>query len=302
MKQQHKKIADFGPLTARESALHDALQKDICTLAKDIGERNLFKYEKLCDCADFIEQALRQAGLAPQRQRYDIDHKPCYNIEASVAGSEHPEQIVVVGAHYDTVIDCPGANDNVTGVAAMLALARAFADQPVASSLRFVAFVNEEPPYFQTPQMGSYVYAEKCRKAQENIVAMISLETIGCYSDAPKSQDYPFPLGSFFPPIGNFIAMVANRRSADMLKKFTAAFRRYSDFPVVDGAFPSAIPGIGWSDQWGFWQHDYPGMMITDTAPFRYPHYHTPQDTAEKIHYDHFARLVAGLETALADF
>lgn len=143
------------------------MQKDICTLAKDIGERNLFKYEKLCDCADFIEQALRQAGLAPQRQRYDIDHKPCYNIEASVAGSEHPEQIVVVGAHYDTVIDCPGANDNGTGVAAMLALARAFADQPVASSLRFVAFVNEEPPYFQTPQMGSYVYAENAEKRRK---------------------------------------------------------------------------------------------------------------------------------------
>lgn len=297
--KQPKAIREFAPLAPSELTLREALRKDVSTLAEEIGERNLFQYRKLCDCADFLEAALQQTGLTPQRQMYRVDNKPCYNLDASVPGTDRPEEIVVIGAHYDTVLDCPGANDNGTGVAAMLALARAFVQAQPARTLRFVAFVNEEPPYFQTPLMGSYVYAKSCRERDENIVAMLSLETIGYYTDAPKSQDYPFPLGAFFPPTGNFIAMVSNRRSAAMLKKITSAFRAHSDFPVVDGAFPGVIPGIGWSDQWAFWQHDYPGMMVTDTAPFRYPFYHTPEDTPDKIHFDHFTRLVVGLQKAI---
>ncbi|MFQ5633352.1 MAG: M28 family peptidase, partial [bacterium] len=207
----------------------------------------------------------------------------------------------VIGGHYDTVIDCPGANDNGTGVAATLALARAFANKKTARTLRFVAFVNEEPPYFQTPEMGSYVYAQKCRERNENVVAMLSLETIGYYTDAPQSQQYPLPLAAFFPPVGNFIAFVSNRRSRKLLKEVAKSFRKHTEFPFVDGAFPSMITGVGWSDQWAFWQHGYPGMMVTDTAPFRYLYYHTPDDTPDKIHFEHFTRLVTGLEGMLED-
>ena len=204
-------------------------------------------------------------------------------------------QIVVVGGHYDSVAGCPGANDNGTGVAATLALAQAFASRKLSRTLRFVAFVNEEPPYFQTEQMGSLVYARACRARGEKIVAMLSLETIGYYRDEPGSQQYPFPIGFLYPKTGNFIAFVGNTASRRLVKKVTASFRRQVQFPAESGAFPSALPGIGWSDHWAFWQMGYPALMVTDTAPFRYPYYHTPHDTPDKVDYEPFTRTTAGL-------
>lgn len=291
-----KKITDFPPLTEIELQLHQALEQDIKILADDIGERNLYQYKSLCDSADFLEASFNKAGYQVVRQEYKISNKTCSNLAVEIPGSQRPGEIIVIGAHYDTVIDSPGANDNGTGVAAMLALARSFAGKKPVRTLRFVAFVNEEPPFFQSSQMGSYQYARRCRKQNEDIVAMLSLETIGYYTDAPKSQQYPFPLGAFFPPTGNFIAFVANRASKPLLKKVSKSFKNKTDFLFVDGTFPSAIPGVGWSDQWAFWEHGYPALMVTDTAPFRYPFYHTAEDTPDKIHFEHFTRLVVGLE------
>ena len=205
------------------------------------------------------------------------------------------DEIVVIGAHYDTVSGSPGANDNGSGVAALLALARRFAARPVARTLRFVAFVNEEQPYFQTYAMGSRVYARRCGQRREKVVAAVSLETIGYFSDAAGSQKYPPLLSAVYPTTGNFIGFVSDLRSLPLVDRVTAAFRRRARFPSEKGAMPSALPGVGWSDHWSFWQEGYPAVMVTDTAPYRYPHYHLASDTPDKIDYDRLARVVDGL-------
>lgn len=206
-----------------------------------------------------------------------------------------------MSAHYDTVIGTPGANDNSSGVAATLALARRFAKRNTDRTLRFVAFVNEEPPYFQTDQMGSRVYAQRCRQRRENVVSMLSLETIGYYDDTPGTQDYPPPFGLLYPSEGNFIGFVGNTESGDLVRQAVAAFRRNEKFPAEGGALPGEIPGVGFSDQWSFWQEGYPALMVTDTAMFRYPHYHEPEDTIDKVNFDRTARVVRGLEKVVAE-
>ena len=216
-------------------------------------------------------------------------------------GTGRPGEIVVVGAHYDSVYGSPGANDNATGVAALLEMARSSKEWIPARTLRFVAFVNEEPPYFQTDNMGSRVYARRCRERGENITAMYSLETIGCYSDAENSQIYPFPFKLFYPTRGNFLGFVGNTSSRSLVRKSIRIFRENSAFPSEGIAAPGGLTGIGWSDQWSFWEEGYPGVMLTDTAIFRYKHYHKMADTPDKIDYERMARVVDGLTRLLAD-
>ena len=162
-------------------------------------------------------------------------------------------------------------------------------------SLRFAAFVNEEPPYFQSQRMGSLVYAKRCKERGEKIPAMLSIETIGCYFDEKGSQRYPAPFSLFYPSQGNFIAFVGNTGSADLVKRIVGKFRKDVRFPSEGAALLGSIEGVGWSDHWSFARQGYPALMITDTAPFRYPHYHTHEDTPDKIDYDRTARVVAGL-------
>ncbi len=162
-------------------------------------------------------------------------------------------------------------------------------------------FVNEEPPYFQSAQMGSWVYAKACHDRDENVVAMISLETIGYYSDAPNSQHYPFPFGLLYPSTADFIAFVGNTASRALVRETVASFRRHAQFPSEGAAVPGWITGVGWSDHWAFWQEGYPALMVTDTAPFRYPHYHDSTDTPDKLDYERFARVVDGLAGVVGD-
>lgn len=287
-------------LSPEEKTLRAELVADVQKIAGDLGERNVPHYPALNAAADFIEQSLAGAGLQPRRDSYDVQGKACHNIEVEIRGA-CPE-ILLVGAHYDSVFGSPGANDNGSGVAALLALARRFAGQPTGRTLRFVAFVNEEPPYFQTPQMGSLVYAQRCRARRDPIEAMISLETIGYFSDAPKSQVYPAPgLGAFYPTTGNFIGFVGNVPSRALVRRAMKIFRAEAKLPSEGAALPAVIPGIGWSDQWAFWQNGYPGIMVTDTAPFRYPHYHAATDTPDKLDYDRFALVVSGMQKVIAD-
>jgi Zn-dependent M28 family amino/carboxypeptidase len=183
----------------------------------------------------------------------------------------------------------------------VLALAKSPALQKPERTLRFVAFVNEEPPFFQTEGMGSTVYAKRCRDRGEKVVAMLSLETIGYYSDDEGSQKYPFPLGLFYPSRGNFIAFVGNTSNARLVRRCIKTFRAKVRFPSEGGAVPGSLPGIGWSDHWSFWEAGYPAIEITDTAPFRYPHYHEETDTPDKLDYERMARVVNGLEEVILD-
>ncbi len=289
------------PLTADEMSLREELRRDVETLGGEIGERNLWRDDALAAAVEFIETSLAGTGLAVSRQPFTAQRFEFFNLEAAAPGLRRPGEILVVGAHYDSALGSPGANDNGTGVAATLALARRFARAPAARTLRFVAFANEEPPFFQTEAMGSAVYARACRARGDRIAAMISLETIGYYSDAPGSQQYPQPFGIFYPSTGNFIAVVSGVRSRDLTRRLVASFRARTKFPCEGGALPGWIPGIEWSDHWAFSREGYPAAMITDTAPFRYPHYHLASDTPGKIDYDRLARVVAGWERAIRE-
>ncbi len=289
------------PLTAQETELRDELRRDVEKLAGEIGERNLWRYRALAAAADFLEVSLAKSGYAARRQGYDVAGVTCYNIEAEIQGSDRGNEIVIIGAHYDSVEGCPGANDNATGAAAVIALARLLAGKKRSRTVRFVEFVNEEPPYFRSSQMGSVVYAKHCRKRCEKIVAMLSLETIGYYSDEKGSQKYPFPFGLIYPSTGNFIGFVGNTLSGRLVRDVIASFRRHTKFPSEGGALPCIIPGIDLSDQWAFWQEGYPGVMVTDTALFRYPYYHARGDTPDKVQYERLSKVVAGLGRVIAD-
>jgi Zn-dependent M28 family amino/carboxypeptidase len=295
-----KNPSTVAALSSDELTLRAELEADVQHLAGVIGERNIPHYPQLNAAADFIEGALARGGVTPRRESYDLRGQVVHNIEIEILGTR-PE-ILVVGAHYDSVFGSPGANDNASGVAGVLALARRFAGKPCGQTLRFVAFVNEEPPYFQTEEMGSLVYAKRCKARGDKITAMISLETIGYFSDAPRSQVYPSPgLGLFYPTVGNFIGFVGNVPSRALVRRAVGVFREQGKVPAEGAALPSFVSGVGWSDQWSFWQCGYPAIMVTDTAPFRYPYYHMSSDTPAKLDYDRFALTVSGMEKVIAE-
>jgi Zn-dependent M28 family amino/carboxypeptidase len=265
----------------------------------------MWHYAQLNAAADFIEDSFSRAGLHPRRDTYEVRGQPCHNIEAEIPAQQgtavsSPPPIILIGAHYDSVVGSPGANDNGTGVAATLALARRFVGRTPQHTMRFVAFVNEEPPYFLSDEMGSFIYAGRCKARGDKIAAMISLETIGYFSDAPHSQTYPSPgLGIFYPKVGNFIGFVSNLPSRTLLHRVITLFRKHAKIPSEGAALPGFIPGVSWSDQWSFWRYGYPGIMVTDTAPFRYPHYHSSSDTPDKLDYDRFTLVVSGMEKVI---
>jgi hypothetical protein len=292
---------ELAPLTPREAALAEFLRRDVSALAGEIGERNFQRYDALLAAADYLDDALSTSGYQVNRQRYEINGQPYDNLEVERRGSSRPDEIVLVGAHYDSVVGAPGANDNGTGVAALLALAEAFAERTPGRTLRFVAFVNEEPPFAHTPSMGSVVYATRSRERGERITAMISLETMGYFSDQPGSQRYPSVLRWVYPDTATFIAFVSDLASRAVVKRAIKSFRKAASIPSEGGALPANLPGVGWSDHWSFWQADFPAIMVTDTALFRYPAYHTERDTPEQVDYERLARVVAGLEHVVAD-
>lgn len=287
------------PVTDELHALEHELHSYVQILAGDIGERNLFHYDKLVAAAGYIRATLSEAGYEVRGQTYDVAGKECENIEVEVPGTDRSDEIILIGAHYDSVQGSPGANDNGTGIAAMLALARVFQHHPVKRTLRFVAFVNEEPPFFQTDDMGSRVYAQRSRQRGESIDLMISLETIGYYSDKPGSQRLLPPLNFIYPSTGNFIAFVSNTDNGLWVETVTDVFRQEVQFPSEGAALWGWIPGVGWSDHWAFWKEGYPAIMVTDTAFFRYPAYHTAEDTPDKVNYERLARVVFGLQRVI---
>jgi hypothetical protein len=286
------------PLTGDERELAASLREHVTVIAS--REHNVFRLPMLEQAAQYIENAFDKAGYHPvATQRFQSGPAEVRNIEVEVKGGARAGEIIVVGAHYDSVAGAPGANDNGSGVAALLELARlAFGSRP-ARTVRFVAFVNEEPPFFPGDAMGSAQYAARSKARGENIVAMFSLETIGYYSDQAGSQHYPFPLGLFYPSTGNFIAFVSNLSSRALLHEALTGFRRHGAFPSEGVAAPAFVPGVDWSDHRSFWKEGWPALMVTDTAPYRYPHYHTPQDTPDKVDYERLARVVTGLHGML---
>jgi len=270
-------------------------------LAGDIGERNAFKPQALRRAEAFITDAWRAQGYEVTRHEYELQRARWANLEVTRLGTRRPQEVIVVGAHYDSVIGSPGANDNATGVAAMAEISRRLASAQPERTVRFVAFVNEEPPFFRTPGMGSRVYAKEARERGDDIRAMLSLETIGYYSEAKGSQQYPPFFSWFYPDRGNFIGFIGNFASRALVQQAAAAFQSHSDFPLECATTFALVPGVDWSDHGSFWKYGYQAIMITDTALYRYPHYHTERDTPDKVNYDALARVTDGLAAVVTD-
>jgi Zn-dependent M28 family amino/carboxypeptidase len=289
------------PLSADEQELSHELETHVQTLSGEIGERNWLRPAQLAEAAAYIEQCLRSYGYKVELQEYEFHQQYFHNIISEKPGTTNPDEIIVVGAHYDSVVGCPGANDNSTGVACLLTLARLVSRQDRPRTIRFVAFANEEQPFFDTEGMGSYQYAQLCRKHRERIRAMLSLETMGYYRDDPNSQDYPTLLRWFYPNTGNFVAFVSNLSSRHLVHTCVASFRKHASFPCEGGSAPSFLPGIDWSDHFSFSAVGYPALMVTDTALFRYPHYHTADDTARHNDFDKLALVTNGIFAMLHD-
>jgi hypothetical protein len=284
------------PLTPNQESIRVALQHHVQALAHDIGVRSDKTYSNVVRASAYIERRLQDLGYQVVSDEFTARDRSYRNLEATLPGTPgHAHEVVVVGAHYDTAEEAPGADDNASGVAGVLELARVFAQTRQARTVRFVFFPNEEPPWFPTAAMGSRHYATAARSRNDQIVAMLSIESIGYYDTEQGSQRYPFPLNLAYPDVGDFIGFVSNLKSRSVLHRAIAAFRAHATLPTQGAAAPAWVPGVWWSDHWSFWREGYPAIMITDTAPYRYPFYHTPQDTPDKLDYDRMARVVHGL-------
>ena len=282
------------PLAAGDQGASDRLRAHVQALASAIGERNLDHYEGLERARAYIAEQLGAAGYQVATRPYEHRGETFYNLEAVLPGQS--SDTLVVGAHYDSVEGSPGANDNASGVAALIELARALHGTRPPMTVRFVAFANEEPPYFNTGEgMGSREYAKALVAAGTPARAMLSLETIGYYSDEPGSQHYPPLVGALYPDRGNFIAFVGDLQARALVRQTVEAFRAAATLPSEGAALPQSIPGVAWSDHRSFSEIGVPALMVTDTAPFRYPHYHRASDTPERLDYERMARLVSGL-------
>ena len=293
-----------GPLpslSADEEATRERLEAHVTELAGRIGERHYRRPAALAAAAAYIEGELGALGYEVASQPFDADGQRFRNLEVTLPGRTRPDEVVVIGGHYDSVVGTPGADDNATGTAAVLELAGLLRAVPLARTVRLVAFVNEEPPFFLTERMGSRVYAREARRRGDRITAMLSLETIGHYTSAPGSQQYPPPLNLAYPSRGDFIGFVGNVASRALVRRTVATFRRHARFPSQGVAAPASIPGVYWSDHASFWREGYPAVMVTNTAPFRNPAYHSSADTPDRVDYARMARVVHGLAAVVRE-
>jgi Zn-dependent M28 family amino/carboxypeptidase len=285
----------LAPLTPEQEVLRGRLERHVQVLAGEIGVRSVEAYANVVRAEAYLEGVLRSFGYVVASQEFTAGGRTYRNLEATLAGTTLRHEVVVLGAHYDTAEDAPGADDNASGVAGVLELARTFAHAPQPRTVRFVFFPNEEPPWFPTANMGSRHYAAAARARNDRIVGMLSIESIGYYDTQAGSQRYPFPLNLAYPDVGDFIGFVSNLRSRGLLHRAIAAFRAHARFPTQGAAAPAWVPGVWWSDHWSFWVEGYLAIMITDTAPYRSPFYHTPADAPDKLDYARMTRVVDGL-------
>ncbi|MES2297992.1 MAG: M28 family peptidase [Pseudomonadota bacterium] len=299
----HSYRGKLAPLTSSEQALASQMFAHVMAVAST--EHNTRHPDALERAAGYIESQLAGMNYPVALQQFDsIDttmRAKVRNIEVEIKGSSKPQEIVIVGAHYDSAPGAPGANDNGSGTAMVLELARSLHTSAPQRTLRFVLFANEEPPYFGGSSMGSLKYANRSRSRGENIVAMLSLETIGYYDDAPNSQIYPSIFRPFFPNSGDFVGFVSDLHSRELMHRTITRFRATEPFPSEGVAAFAWIQGVDWSDHGSFWKNGYPAIMVTDTAIFRYPYYHTGSDTPDRLNYGRMAKVFNGVRAAVAE-
>ena len=285
-----------------ESSVRAALTSIVRTLAGDIGPRSYMAPANLNAAADVISQRLASFGYELTVQPYRVKELAVRNIIAERRGTELPDRVIVIGAHYDSVAGSPGADDNASGVAVLLELARLHAETRFRKTVRFVAFTLEEPPFFRSRHMGSRIYARSLKDRDEQVEGMFCLESVGYFSEDKGSQSFSllvFWLRWRYPTTGNFITIVSNADSQPLQTQVRDALRTHMDVPVETYTGPSWIPGVDWSDHGSFWNEGYPAVMLTDTALFRNPRYHRSTDLPDTLDYRAMTELVRGLSGAL---
>lgn len=282
--------------SGQERERKERIERTVRKLSEDIGDRNAANaYSGLQRAENYLVDTFRGYGYQVRRQSYKALGKEVANLVVEKKGQSRPEEIVVVGAHYDTAGN-PGADDNASAVATLLELARFFADRSPDRTLRFVAFVNEETGFLPVDEMGSDHYAKQAKSRNENIVAMISLEMLGYYSTEPGSQKYPYSFFQYlFPDRANFLAFVGNFDSAGLVRTSIGAFRDRVKFPSEGVALPTLFSNIARSDHSSFWDRGYPAIMVTDTSNFRNPHYHQQTDTLNTLDFERLTRVTTGM-------
>ena len=268
-------------------------------LSVDCLPRDHLHPEVLEKAAAYIEQQLAAAGAETGRQILDIDGHRYSNVTA-VFGRGLGRKLVI-GAHYDAVVGTPGADDNASAVAGLVELASLIGAAPPEREIEFVAYTHEEPPHFGTETMGSHVHAAALAKSGEQVAGVIVLEMIGYFNDARGSQSYPIPLlHLFYPSRGNFIAVVGRLDQRRFTKQIKVGMKGATPLPVYSINAPKSLPGIDFSDHRNYWLHDFPAVMVTDTAFYRNHEYHQPGDTHDRLDYDRMAQVVVGVHAALA--
>ena len=290
-------------LAEDELGMQSRLSETCTTLARDIGPRGGHKGAAPDKSEDYLEAQLRWTGLTVEDRTIDINGTLVHNYSVQIDGGRAAGEVVLVGAHYDTVNQSPGADGDASGCAVVIELAHALRGLPFDRTIRFVLFGHGAEPFAGTTDAGSYRYARSCRESHEKIVAMLALDGLGCFKDAPGSQSVPFPFNFFYPDTGNFVAFVGNLDSRDLVQRTVEVFRAAEPFPAYGASVPSFLPGASDSDQNGFWSMDFPAVLVTDTGSLRSLEYEHMSDTFDRLDYARMARVTNGLAktiTALA--
>jgi len=276
------------------------LRAHVHKLSVELVPRDENHLENLDRVAAYIKSEFSHTSAIVSEQPYRVNGKSYRNVTAQF-GPETPERIVV-GAHYDTAGPLPGADDNASGVAGLIELARLLDRQQLPLRIELVAFTLEEPPYFRTTGMGSSVHAQSLKQQNVRVRAMFSLEMIGYFTDTANSQHFPVGLLSpFYPSAGKFIGVVGRLSDWSIVRRAKAAMRKATPLPVYSINAPGIVPGVDFSDQLNYWHAGYNAAMITDTAFYRNPNYHTAQDTEEKLDYKRMAMVVEGVYAAVVE-
>jgi Zn-dependent M28 family amino/carboxypeptidase len=276
------------------------LREYVYALSQNFHPRNSEHPENLDRCADYISTHLKNAGAIVEMQDFIVDNRTYRNVIGRF-GIGKPKKIIV-GAHYDSCDDTPGADDNASGVAGLLELAKLIGKNQPDVEVELVAYTLEEPPFFGGPQMGSAFHAASVAKEKDKIIGVIVLEMIGYFSDEPGSQNYPVPLlKGYYPSRGNFITVVSRWNQGDWISDLKAGMNGATDLPVYSFRGPASLPGVDFSDHRNYWPYDIPAAMVTNTAFYRNTNYHGENDTADRLDYERMGKVVVGVYEAIMD-
>ncbi len=291
-------------MSAENQAIEGNLRLHVDRLAGLIGPRYLQKPKTIQAAIGYIEGQWTGMGFSNSRETYDALGDQATNLIVELPGTKRADEIVLLGAHYDTVYSTPGADDNASAVAVLLEVGRLLREFRGKRTIRYVAFACEEPPYFNLDCMGSQYHARQARLRGDKILGMLCLEMVGYYCDSDNSQTVPplIPkwLRRFFPHRGNFLAAVGNMPSWKLCWRFRRGFKRGTrTMPLFSICLPENINEIRLSDNSSFWDQGYPALMLTDTSFLRNPNYHLASDTPDTLDYARMTQVTLGVAAAL---